>query len=89
MTEIKDQIWTEEENSLREIDNMLHPEGKSCKNCQWGNAEGKEPFTTCGHHLQNFSVSSFCAYWTDPEDKNLKAYFNRRKTGLRKRLNNR
>ena len=79
-------IWTEEQNDKRQLENMLHPEGKSCKNCQWSNAEGKDVFTTCGHHIQNFSVNSFCAYWTDPNDKHLLDYFDKRKKEIRARL---
>lgn len=88
MTDTQDQIWTDEQNDIRELDNMLSPKGKYCKNCQWGTAEKGMEFTTCGHHLQNFSVNSFCAYWTDPQDKYLLAYFGRRKAEIRKKLDN-
>ena len=75
-------IWTEEENESRQLDNLMNPEGKSCGNCQWSNSKKSEKITTCGHHLQNFTTNSFCAYWTNPNDPKLKAYIDKRKTQL-------
>lgn len=80
------EIWTEEENELRELDNILHPKGKSCKNCQWSTYEPGDEFITCGNHISNFSSNSFCGYWTDPKDEKLLAYFEKRKKELRDRL---
>ena len=79
---VKDRIWTEEENELRQLDNIMNPEGKTCMNCQWSNAD-KEGLTTCGHHIQNFTTSSFCGYWTDNSDPKVLAYFERRKAALK------
>ena len=71
-------IFTEEENEARQLNNMMNPQGKSCMNCHWSNADKGDKFTTCGHHLQNFSTNSFCAYWTDPEDPVLKSHISER-----------
>lgn len=83
-------IWTEDENSFRAIDTMQEPKGKSCKNCQWGDAnvkpEDRTDWTTCGHHHQNFKVTSLCAYWTNPNDPRLKLYHKKRKEELREKL---
>jgi hypothetical protein len=67
-------IWTEEENEIRVLENLMTPKGKSCMNCQWSNANKGDEFTTCGHHVENFSVTSFCGYWTDLKDPKVKAY---------------
>lgn len=75
----KHTIWTEDENSIREIENLMYPKGKSCKNCQWSGAKKGDKTITCGHHIQNFSVNSFCAFWTNPKDPKLLEYFARRK----------
>lgn len=85
----KDQIYTEDEEMLRQLDNMIHSKGKSCKNCQWGNYDPKEPsdFVTCGTHIQNFKVNSMCDAWIDPEDPNLLAYQKRRQEAVLKKLN--
>jgi hypothetical protein len=86
-TKFKNMIWTEEENEIRQIDNIMKPEGKSCINCQWSNADKGEKLTTCGHHLQNFSTNSFCGYWTSKNDPKVKAYFDRRKKELKDKIN--
>jgi len=79
-------IWTEEEDQLRQIDNLLDAKGKSCKGCNWSGYEEGNEFITCGHHLQNFTPGSFCAYWTDPNNPKLKAYWEKRKKELRAKL---
>ena len=84
-------IWADKETFFRAMDTMLDPEGKSCANCQWGDAkvkpEDRTDWTTCGHHHQNFKVNSLCSYWTNPNDPRLEIYFNRRKSELiKKRL---
>ena len=43
----------------------------SCKNCQWSGYEKGDYAITCGHHIQNFSLESSCASWTDPQDKDM------------------
>lgn len=64
--------FTEEQNDDRAMDNMLNPEGKSCRNCQWGaaayNNDELSDFITCGTHHQNFLITSMCAYWTSTDD---------------------
>ena len=67
-------IWTEEENENRAMDTMKNPTGKRCGNCHWGGEEKGDNWTTCGHHIENFHVTSICTYWTSPNDKHLKAY---------------
>jgi hypothetical protein len=85
-------IWTEEENDLRTFDNMMNPDGKSCQNCQWGNGgmlEGSEEdkeWVTCGHHHENFKKEMMCAYWTDPKDPRLKAYFEKRRKEMKAKI---
>jgi hypothetical protein len=79
-------IWTERENELRQIENIMNPEGKRCGNCQWSSAGKDEEITTCGHHIQNFSINSFCGYWTSPKDPNLLAYYDRRRKELKAKL---
>ena len=81
-------IWTEEENEKRQINNVLNMAGKKCKNCLWSNYEPGDVIITCGHHHQNFSSNSFCAYWTSAFDLKVKAYRDAKKTELRARLNN-
>jgi hypothetical protein len=70
-------IFTEEEDEIREIENILNNKGKTCINCHWSTATEGEGITTCGHHLENFSTNSFCAYWTNRNDPKLVAYFKR------------
>ena len=80
-------IWTKEEEEQRSFDNIANPKGKICMNCQWSNAEKGDTITTCGHHIQNFSVDSFCGYWTAKNDPKVKAYFEQRNKELKtKRL---
>lgn len=79
-------IWTEEENEIRQLENIMNANGKSCMNCQWSNADKGESITTCGHHLQNFSTNSFCGYWTSKNDPKVKAYFDRRKKELKAKI---
>lgn len=70
-------MFTEEYNDNRHMDNLLNPKGKSCFSCQWGcqgDNESKSEFITCGHHHENFSINSFCAFWTSPRDKELLRY---------------
>ena len=67
-------IWTEEENDMRTMDNLMDMKGKKCMNCQWSNADKGDTITTCGHHHENFSVNSFCGYWTSKSDPKVKAY---------------
>lgn len=78
-------IWTEEENDIRQFENIMNPKGKSCRNCQWSNADKNENMTTCGHHIQNFSTNSFCGYWTSKNNLKVKAYFSKRKKELKER----
>ena len=80
-----DRMFTEEEEELRHINNMMNPEGKSCLNCQWGNAQASEDFSTCGRHLDNFSADSMCSSWTDPKDPRIQAYYNRRREELKQK----
>lgn len=75
-------IWTEEENDIRQIKNLMNPKGKSCINCHWSNANKGDKITTCGHHFQNFTTNSFCSYWTSNNDLNVKSYFDKRKKEL-------
>lgn len=79
-------IWTEQENELRQIENIMNPKGKRCGNCQWGKADKGQKITTCGYHIQNFSINSFCDYWTNPKDPKLLAYYERRKKELKAKL---
>ena len=79
-------IWTEEENEIRQLDNMFNSKGKSCKSCNWCNWEKGQDFFTCGHHIENFTPNSFCTYWTDPKDPKLLAYFEERKKELKIKL---
>lgn len=83
------EIWTGEENELRELDNMMNPEGKSCKNCYWSGYEDGDIFITCGHHISNFTSNSFCCYHTNIRDKNLTAYLEKRKKALREKFDKR
>lgn len=69
-------IWTEEEDSKRQLNNLLDRKGKSCKNCHWSGSS-KDDIITCGHHIQNFTSDSFCAYWTKPDDKKLQEHYAR------------
>ena len=82
-------IWTSDENSLRELDTMTNPIGKSCANCHWGDAQVKKKdrtdWVTCGHHIQNFRANSLCAYWTKLNDSKVKAYFDQRYKDLKKK----
>jgi hypothetical protein len=80
------EIWTEDEDDLRQLDNLMNPKGKTCKNCQWSNYEKGDKTITCGHHIQNFSTNSFCAYWTNPKDSKLIAYFEKKKEQIRVKL---
>lgn len=75
-------IWTEEENEIRQFENIVDPTGKTCANCQWSNGDGEDKIITCGHHIDNFSANSFCSYWTDRNDPKVKAYFQSRKAQL-------
>jgi ferritin-like metal-binding protein YciE len=79
-------IWAEEENEIRQLENIMNTKGKSCMNCQWSNSDEGEKITTCGHHLQNFTTKSFCGYWTSKNDPKVKAYFERRKKELRAKI---
>ena len=79
-------IWTEEENENRELQNILNPKGKYCSNCHWGNTQPGDDFATCGHHIQNFSIGSFCGAWTDPKDPKLREYIKARKDKLSKQI---
>lgn len=76
-------IWTEEENDIRELENMINRKGKSCSNCNWG-AGGDTGFVTCGHHLNNFTNDSFCSYWTNPDDPKLREYYDKMRDNLKK-----
>lgn len=80
-------IWTEEENEDRVMDNLMDMKGKKCMNCQWSNADKTDTITTCGHHIENFSVNSFCGYWTSKTDKKVKAYRDKCKEELRAKIN--
>ena len=84
-------IWTEEENSIRSIDTMSEPKGKTCLNCHWGEGSVKpedrdQEWTVCGHHHQCFSIESLCAYWTNPKDPRLKHYIKKRQEEMKLRL---
>lgn len=68
-------IWTKDEDSKRQIENLLNRNGKSCKNCHWSGFSKGDDIITCGHHIQNFSADSFCAYWTDIDDKKLQEHY--------------
>lgn len=79
-------IWTEEEDEIRQIDNLINYDGETCKGCQWSNWKKGDLFFTCGHHLDNFTPDSYCSYWTDPKDSKFLAYMDGRKKELKKRL---
>lgn len=49
-------IWTDEENEIRELDNMINHTVETCKDCQWSNWEFGQKFFTCGHHLSNLHI---------------------------------
>lgn len=83
---MKNMIWTEEENSIRQMENLLNPKGKSCMNCQWSSAEKGEKITTCSYHLETFSTDSFCSYWTDPKDPEVIKAFTGSKEQILKRV---
>lgn len=85
MDEDKD-IWTEYENDIREMENMINRNGRTCKGCQWCNHEKDQEYFTCGHHVQNFTHDSYCSHWTDPNDPKLIAYFNERKEELKEKM---
>lgn len=72
-------IWTKKENDIREIKNMLNYSGETCKDCQWCNHSDGNNFFTCGHHLENFTPSSWCSYWTSKTDPKVKKYLEKRK----------
>jgi len=78
-------IWTEEENELRQLDNLINRKNETCKTCQWSNWEKGDTFLTCGHHLQNFTPASYCGYYTDRKDPKVLNYFKKRKEELRKK----
>lgn len=80
-------IWTEEEDDKRIMKNMLHPEDKCCKNCFFGGSFDESEWVTCGHHIVNLKNDSMCDYWTDPNDKSLKAYLKRKKKEFIKLIN--
>lgn len=79
-------IWTEEENEIRQIENMINYQGQTCKGCQWSNWRPGDRFFTCGHHLDNFTPDSWCSYWTDPKDPKLLEHMHRRREDLKARL---
>ena len=76
MSDIK--MFTEEEETTRTLSNMFDHKGKSCKGCHWSGYEKGDEFITCGHHIENFTQSSFCSYWTDPCDPRIKEYHTKR-----------
>lgn len=80
-------IWTEEQNESRQMDNMLDRKGKTCANCYWGNASKGDEFVTCGRHHQNFTVSSFCDYWTSSKDPYLVNYRKKRLKEIKQKHN--
>jgi len=73
----EEDIWTEEQEIVRQLKNLIDHEGRSCKGCNWSGYEEGADFITCGYHYGNFRSDSYCAYWTDPEDKNLLSLKNR------------
>ena len=79
-------IWTEEENEIRKFENMINSKGKNCANCQWSIYEKGDEMTICGHHIENFSINSFCTYWTAKDDPKVKAYMDKRKRALKVKL---
>ena len=79
-------IWTEEENEIRQLDNIMKPKGKSCMNCQWSNADKGESITTFGNQIKNFSTNSYCGNWTSKNDPKEKAYFDKRKKELKAKI---
>lgn len=85
-TELKNNIWSEEEAETRRIENMLSSEGKNCGNCHWGAGGDNDEFLTCGYHIDNFKSCSFCTYWTDAEDPKLIAYRERRIKEMRNKI---
>lgn len=74
------QIWTEDENDERTFQNMVNHKDKSCLTCYWGMTDEISDFVTCGHHHENFTKNSFCSFHTEKNDKNLKAYQQKRQT---------
>jgi len=78
-------IWTEEEDSKRQLENLLNRKGKSCANCHWSSGAKDEVIITCGHHIQNFTSDSFCAYWTKTDDKKLQEHYAKIKARIEKK----
>jgi len=76
-------IWTEEQQNIRQLNNLIDYEGRSCKGCNWSGYEEGADFITCGHHYGNFRSDSYCSYWTDPGDKNLLSFKKRRKEEMK------
>jgi len=79
----EEDIWTEEQQIVRQLNNLIDDEGKSCKGCHWSGYEEGADFITCGRHYENFRSDSYCAYWTDPEDKKLLSFKKRRKEEMK------
>lgn len=68
------------------FENRLRKRNCSCKNCQWSGYEKGDLAITCGHHIENFSPTSSCAAWTDPQDKDLLEYREKRTKELKAKL---
>ena len=65
--------WTDHEKIQWHLDNLLNKGENSCANCRWGGAckTINSGFVRCEQHYQNFSIDSYCDYWTDPDDDEL------------------
>ena len=72
-------IWTKEEQVERCINNMYKNTCETCKTCHWSGYEEGDTFATCGYHIENFTPTSWCSYWTDKNDPKLRAYLESKK----------
>ena len=82
-------IWTEDENSIREVNNMISrkEKGLTCKNCHWSGYENGDEYITCGHHHDNFISNGFCSYWTSSDDPKLLEWIEMRKKEVMQKSN--
>jgi hypothetical protein len=78
----------EEIDEKRALNWIFKTSGKSCRNCNWSGYEKGDLIITCGHHIQNFTSSSSCGAWVDPNDPDLlKEIEKRRRELINKKLN--
>ena len=74
----KDVFWSEDKVMVRSVDNMINHNGRSCKNCFYGQGYDND-FTTCGLHHVNFRINSLCDNWVSLDDPEHKEYLERKK----------